>query len=224
MPLSVFCLVLFAAPMHAGWNALVKGAPDKLLTTVLVSGFAALIAACALPFLPAPAAASWPLLLVVRPAAGAVLRPGGALPSRGRHEPGLSADGAAPRCCCGRRRRAVAGRTSLHRACLGWASPWCAPACWRWRWAVVAAPRRPAPAQCHQDRRLHPAGCRRRAPFRPCPELYAVAVRADRPAAAGLGAAGAAHGLSRLPARQRRARPGGRGRHAAVLGCAWRWR
>lgn len=32
MPLSVFCLVLFAALMHAGWNALVKGAPDKLLT------------------------------------------------------------------------------------------------------------------------------------------------------------------------------------------------
>ncbi|WP_379653898.1 EamA family transporter [Pseudoxanthomonas sp. UC19_8] len=64
MPLSVFCLVLFAALMHAGWNALVKGAPDKLLTTVLVSGFAALIAACALPFLPAPAAASWPFLMV----------------------------------------------------------------------------------------------------------------------------------------------------------------
>ncbi len=64
MPLSVFCLVLFAALMHASWNALVKGAPDKLLTTVLVSGFAALIAACALPFLPAPAAASWPFLVV----------------------------------------------------------------------------------------------------------------------------------------------------------------
>lgn len=64
MSLSIFCLVLFAALMHAGWNAIVKGATDKLMTTVLVSGFAALIAAIALPFLPAPAAASWPFLVV----------------------------------------------------------------------------------------------------------------------------------------------------------------
>ncbi len=64
MSLSIFCLVLFAALMHAGWNAIIKGAADKLMTTVLVSGFAALIAAIALPFLPAPAAASWPFLVV----------------------------------------------------------------------------------------------------------------------------------------------------------------
>jgi drug/metabolite transporter (DMT)-like permease len=63
MPLSIFCLVLFAALMHAGWNAIVKSAPDKLMTTVLVSGFAALIAVCVLPFLPAPAPASWPFLV-----------------------------------------------------------------------------------------------------------------------------------------------------------------
>ncbi|WDS35662.1 EamA family transporter [Pseudoxanthomonas sp.] len=64
MTLSIFCLVLFAALMHASWNAIVKGAPDKLMTTVLVSGFAALISAIALPFLPAPAPAAWPFLLI----------------------------------------------------------------------------------------------------------------------------------------------------------------
>lgn len=64
MSLSIFCLVLFAALMHAGWNAIIKGAADKLMTAVLVSGFAALIAAIALPFLPVPAAASWPFLVV----------------------------------------------------------------------------------------------------------------------------------------------------------------
>jgi len=64
MSLSVFCLVLFAALMHAGWNAIVKGATDKLMTTVLVSGFAALVSVCALPFLPAPSPGSWPFLVI----------------------------------------------------------------------------------------------------------------------------------------------------------------
>ena len=62
MPLSVFGLVLFAALLHAGWNAIVKGAPDKLLTTILVAGSAAAISALALPFLAQPARESWPFL------------------------------------------------------------------------------------------------------------------------------------------------------------------
>lgn len=62
MSLSLFCLVLFAALLHASWNAIVKRGTDTLLTTILVTGSAAVIAAIGLPFLPAPAAQSWPWL------------------------------------------------------------------------------------------------------------------------------------------------------------------
>ena len=71
MPLSVFGIVLFAALLHASWNAIVKGAPDKLLTTILVAASAAAISALALPFLAQPARESWPFL-----AASAVLQVG----------------------------------------------------------------------------------------------------------------------------------------------------
>ena len=59
MTLAVFSIVLLAAALHATWNAVVKGGGDTLMTTVLVAGSAALIAVVALPFLPAPARASW---------------------------------------------------------------------------------------------------------------------------------------------------------------------
>ena len=62
MPLSVFAIVLLAALLHASWNAIVKGASDKLLTTVLVAAGSAVIAIVALPFLPQPTLASWPYL------------------------------------------------------------------------------------------------------------------------------------------------------------------
>jgi drug/metabolite transporter (DMT)-like permease len=62
MPLSIFLLVLAAAALHASWNAIVKRGPDKFLGTVLVTGSAALLSAAALPFLPFPAAHSWPWL------------------------------------------------------------------------------------------------------------------------------------------------------------------
>jgi drug/metabolite transporter (DMT)-like permease len=54
--------VLFAALLHAAWNALVKSGRDAFLDTVLVACGAALVAAATLPFLPLPAAASWPCL------------------------------------------------------------------------------------------------------------------------------------------------------------------
>ena len=62
MPLSVFAAVLLGAALHASWNAIVKGGPDKLLTTVLVAAASGLVAARppAVPALPAPA--SWPYL------------------------------------------------------------------------------------------------------------------------------------------------------------------
>lgn len=63
MSLTAFATVLFAAMLHAGWNALVKGGPDKLLSTVLIAGFASVLAAMALPFLTQPAPESWPYIL-----------------------------------------------------------------------------------------------------------------------------------------------------------------
>jgi drug/metabolite transporter (DMT)-like permease len=62
MSLSIFCIVLFAALLHASWNAIVKRGRDTLLTTILITGSAAVLAAIGLPFLPAPAAQSWPWL------------------------------------------------------------------------------------------------------------------------------------------------------------------
>jgi drug/metabolite transporter (DMT)-like permease len=59
---GAFAIVLFAAALHASWNAIVKGAGDKLLTTVLVTSSAALIGAVTLPLLHRPDAASWPFL------------------------------------------------------------------------------------------------------------------------------------------------------------------
>jgi drug/metabolite transporter (DMT)-like permease len=55
-------IVLFAALLHAAWNAFIKSGDDKLVeTTLLVTG-AGVIAAAVLPFVPAPARASWPFL------------------------------------------------------------------------------------------------------------------------------------------------------------------
>lgn len=63
MPIGVFAIVLFAATLHASWNAIVKGGGDKLLTTVLVTSSSALIAALTLPLLRPPDPASWPFIL-----------------------------------------------------------------------------------------------------------------------------------------------------------------
>ncbi|QYE34694.1 EamA family transporter [Polymorphobacter sp. PAMC 29334] len=62
MDISVFAIVIFAAALHATWNAIVKGGSDTLLTTVLVTGAAALLATVCLPFLTAPARESWPFI------------------------------------------------------------------------------------------------------------------------------------------------------------------
>ena len=62
MSMAVFGIVLFAAALHATWNALVKSGDDKILTTILVAGSGAAIAIIVLPFLPAPARPSWPFI------------------------------------------------------------------------------------------------------------------------------------------------------------------
>ncbi|MDN2714610.1 DMT family transporter [Janthinobacterium sp. SUN120] len=58
----VVAVVLFAALLHASWNAIVKSGKDTFLSTVLVSVSAALISLTVLPFVSTPAPASWPYL------------------------------------------------------------------------------------------------------------------------------------------------------------------
>jgi drug/metabolite transporter (DMT)-like permease len=60
MSLTVFAVVLLAAFLHATWNAIVKAGGDKFLTTIMVTTAAAALSAVSLPFLHAPAQASWP--------------------------------------------------------------------------------------------------------------------------------------------------------------------
>ncbi len=60
MSIGVVLLVLFAALLHASWNALVKSSPDKFLDIVLVTSGSAVFCVAALPFLALPMPASWP--------------------------------------------------------------------------------------------------------------------------------------------------------------------
>ncbi|ALL71721.1 Integral membrane protein (plasmid) [Paraburkholderia caribensis MBA4] len=62
MSIDVMLLVLFAALLHASWNAVVKSSPDKFLDIVFVTSSAAAFCLAALPFLPLPAASSWPYI------------------------------------------------------------------------------------------------------------------------------------------------------------------
>ena len=64
MSASVIAAVLVAALMHAGWNTLVKARAGTGAPTVLVVAGSALLCACCLPFVAAPAPASWPFIAV----------------------------------------------------------------------------------------------------------------------------------------------------------------
>jgi len=59
---DVMLTVLFAALLHAAWNAFIKSGDNKLIETVMLVTGAGAIAAAILPFVPAPAKASWPFL------------------------------------------------------------------------------------------------------------------------------------------------------------------
>lgn len=63
MDLFVFAVVLFAALLHATWNAFVKVNGDRLLFMGLLSLGGAAGAVAALPFLPPPEPESWPYIL-----------------------------------------------------------------------------------------------------------------------------------------------------------------
>ena len=62
MSATALALVLFAALMHASWNALVRGGSDRALTLAGVAGTHALVGAVLLSFAPPPAPESWPWL------------------------------------------------------------------------------------------------------------------------------------------------------------------
>lgn len=54
--------MLLAAVSHAGWNALVKAAGDRLLTLAAIRFVGLALGCAALPFVPLPRPESWPLL------------------------------------------------------------------------------------------------------------------------------------------------------------------
>ena len=65
MSLTVFLIVVFAALLHAGWNALVKGGRDKSLNmsaVVLGQGF---FGALCIPFVAMPTPESWPWIALI---------------------------------------------------------------------------------------------------------------------------------------------------------------
>jgi drug/metabolite transporter (DMT)-like permease len=66
LTLGVTIAVLGAGLLHAGWNALLKSAPggDALLDTATVVAGSSLCAVVVIPFVPVPAAAAWPYMLV----------------------------------------------------------------------------------------------------------------------------------------------------------------
>ena len=63
LTLGVTLAVLGAGLLHAGWNALLKsaGGGDPLLDTATVVAGSTVCAALALPFVPVPLAAAWPM-------------------------------------------------------------------------------------------------------------------------------------------------------------------
>lgn len=89
MTLSVFCILLFAALLHASWNAIVKAGNDKLYAAIGVSGSAAVMA---LILCPSRRSQLTPVSLFsgLYRAPGGVYRPGRENLSGLGHEPDLS--------------------------------------------------------------------------------------------------------------------------------------
>ncbi|MEX0962834.1 MAG: EamA family transporter [Pseudohongiellaceae bacterium] len=59
----VFSAVLFAALLHATWNAVIKVSGDRLVVMAMTTATTSLLVAPILFYLPAPAVESWPYLL-----------------------------------------------------------------------------------------------------------------------------------------------------------------
>jgi drug/metabolite transporter (DMT)-like permease len=63
LPMEAVALVLFAAFLHASWNALVKAGSDRLMVLALANAMGVLISLLIAPFASLPLPASWPFLL-----------------------------------------------------------------------------------------------------------------------------------------------------------------
>jgi drug/metabolite transporter (DMT)-like permease len=63
MSFSWMLVVLFAAALHASWNAIIKAGSDKFNDTILVLIGAALFPGFLLPWIALPTAGSWPYLV-----------------------------------------------------------------------------------------------------------------------------------------------------------------
>jgi drug/metabolite transporter (DMT)-like permease len=61
---ALIALVLFAAILHAAWNALLKSGADRFRAMVIMSVASGLVPLPMLLVLPAPDAASWPAILI----------------------------------------------------------------------------------------------------------------------------------------------------------------
>lgn len=64
METGVFLMVIAAAALHAGWNALLKIGLDRFLTASLIQIGAGIVALFALPFVALPDAAAWPWIIL----------------------------------------------------------------------------------------------------------------------------------------------------------------
>jgi drug/metabolite transporter (DMT)-like permease len=62
VPLEATLAVLLAAVLHAAWNVLLKGLPDQLAGFAMLGLATAAVGLVAVPFVAAPARASWPFL------------------------------------------------------------------------------------------------------------------------------------------------------------------
>ena len=64
MPSYLILLTLFAALLHAGWNALLRGGDDRLWSMSIMCVAIAAVCVLIAPFMPMPARASWPWALL----------------------------------------------------------------------------------------------------------------------------------------------------------------
>lgn len=64
VPPLVLGLVLASALLHASWNALLRSGADRLWSITVMCAMSGLAAALAVPFLPLPAPAAWPFVLL----------------------------------------------------------------------------------------------------------------------------------------------------------------
>jgi len=62
LPLPLLLAILFAALLHAGWNALIKSGGDKSLDTALIHGLGVGLAVPAVLWFGLPSAAAWPYI------------------------------------------------------------------------------------------------------------------------------------------------------------------